>query len=317
MASDSFHWLKDGYEYYSPAVGEETLTDGHIRHFRQALGGRVKVIQFDKSQEGRNGADWEMWIHNRSHGVGLRIQAKKASQAGQYKKIDHALVREQRAYQCDLLIRHAAAVQCIPVYVLYNFWSWSIDPGVAKSLCRHGASDESHYGCTLVSAYHVQNELFRKAVGYNISHKGLWGASLPWNQVLCDERVPKVGNDPRGNDPRGVAALREILKAVQELQKSGLAALPDDRTGITPSHVHWGDSAFGGVPFEEDAALTEHLMSDVLKPLPPHVHALLESAPDDPPWPLVPTHGVLLYDLTDTREAQAPESGEGSARRRT
>lgn len=225
MASDTFRWLESGYRS-PPAPNEESFTDMNMRHFREFLDRRVKVIQFDKSAERVNGADWEMWIHNRSHGIGLRIQAKKADRYGRY-LFEHA-VKKQRAYQCDQLIQHAAAVQCMPLYLLYNHWAW--DGGEqdkaanAGLLCGHVAQDGSHHGCSLVSAHDVQAELYRRQQYQNIRHKRLWQSSLPWNRVLCDERLPHTR---RG----GEEVLRSIFTAVQHLDGSGRAAV----AGALPS----------------------------------------------------------------------------------
>ncbi|MBJ6640365.1 hypothetical protein H4K36_25410 [Streptomyces sp. DHE7-1] len=306
MASDSFHWLKDGHRD-SPPPGEETLTDVHIRHLRQAMDGRIKVVQFNKAQESRNGADWELWIHNRSHGVGLRIQAKRANARGQY---DVAYwLPQPEAYQCDLLIQHAFLAECVPVYLLYNHLTWSLNPEASQWLCSHTAPDDSHHGCSLLSAYYVQSQLFGVTAGCNISHRGLRNASLPWNRVLCDERTTEVTADPRG-----FGILEGLLTAVHALEKDGKATLPARPSTATPSHA-WSDNP----RFQLARPLSDERGEDhegggepQLRPLPERVLALLYSAPGEEPYqPDVPTRGVILYDVTDVDAPRAQQPHQG------
>ncbi|MFD4476480.1 DUF6615 family protein [Streptomyces sp. NPDC058471] len=314
MASDTFHWLGDGYRH-APPPGEETFTDLHIRHLRQAMGNRLKVIQFTKRQESFNGADWELWIHNRSHGIGLRIQAKKQSRRGQYGF--WYWLPERSALQCDLLIHDALATQCMPVYLLYNHGRpWPIDRGVAKGLCSHTASDRSHYGCTLLSAFHVQAALFRLVIDNDlhdhyrhISHQRLRQLSMPWNQVLCDLQTTKGTGDPRG-----VATLKEIQQRSAALERSGLEALGwvDPEGFSTPSHVRRSVSDLGDAPelrtrLEETPGAGE--AETVLRPLPRRVLRLLEADAPRPPEPDVPTSAVLLYDVTDSEEPAGNDLG--------
>ncbi|WSU11758.1 hypothetical protein OG245_30310 [Streptomyces sp. NBC_01116] len=346
MASDTFRWLESGYRS-PPAPNEESFTDMNMRHFREFLDRRVKVIQFDKSAERVNGADWEMWIHNRSHGIGLRIQAKKADRYGRY-LFEHA-VKKQRAYQCDQLIQHAAAVQCMPLYLLYNHWAW--DGGEqdkaanAGLLCGHVAQDGSHHGCSLVSAHDVQAELYRRQQYQNIRHKRLWQSSLPWNRVLCDERLPHTR---RG----GEEVLRSIFTAVQHLDGSGRAAvagaLPSQRRvrangrtfssardaatsqksvgdesrgersdpsrRVTPSHMRWGEEAFAQVPYEDTSEAADAVLHEGPQVLPGHVRALLDAHELEPPPPPVPTRCTILYDVSDDDRNEPPSDFLGCVR---
>lgn len=308
MASDTYDWLRDGYGQHAPPPGEETFTDVHIRHLRKAMEGRLKIIQFTKQQESFNGADWELWIHNRSYGLGLRIQAKKESRTGQY-GFDYWL-DERSALQCDLLIHDALTVQCMPVYLLYNHEPWPIRPDVAKSLCSHTAPDASHYGCSLLSAFHVQAPLFRKAVDWklrkvfrNIPHKRLREISLPWNQVLCDVKAPTGAWDSRG-----VAMLKAVQKRTAAMERSGLAALGDVERGefLTPSH------AWGGTPEVmtwTDGELPEEDGEPVLRPLPRRVLGLLEADSLHAPEPEVPTRAMVLYDVSEGAEVARRDLG--------
>ncbi|MER5759906.1 DUF6615 family protein [Streptomyces sp. NPDC002082] len=313
MAGDTFHWLYNGHHRYPPAPGEESFTDMNIRHLRQFTGDRVKVFQFNKDQERLNGADWEMWIHNRSHGVGLRIQAKKAAKNGRY-PFAH-VVKKQNVYQCDLLVQHAHAVGCVPVYVLYNHGGQegaderqSVPAGL---LCGHVAADGSHWGCTLLSAYRVQSEIGRKLDGHSLRHSVLAGQSLPWNQVLCDRRDPAESRAPRS----GHDVLRGMFAAVQGLTRSGLKQSPEYSAEPTPSHGTWGDAAYADTPYEEGIDPMA-VLRDGPRPLPAHVLQLLEAHEAEPPPPPVPTAATVLIDVSDEVPPEPWNPSEGCVRYR-
>ncbi|MGW3209355.1 DUF6615 family protein [Streptomyces sp. NPDC001135] len=306
MASDTFDWLHDGWRHHAPPPGEETLTDVHIRHLRQAMGHRVKVIQFDWTRESRNGADFELWVHNRTHGIGLRVQAKRENSTGQY-DFAHWLAR-QNAAQCDLLIEHASRTQCVPVYLLYNHDHWAVDRNIAKWLCNHAASDRSHHGCSLVSAHLVQDQLSRP----RISHKGLRNSSLPWNQVLCDRR----GAAPAA-DPQGFGTLHSLRGAVGALDQLGRGAM----TCSDPVGPDGADGARGGMPGLPDGDVfprgERNAGADtgpVLLPLPDHVFALMDNHTGRAARYPAATRCVVLYDVTDPPEPESDGFGQGCVR---
>lgn len=306
MASDSYHWLHDGFQHHAPPPGEETLTDVHIRHLRQAMGNRVKAIQFNKAEESRNGADWELWIHNQSHGVGLRIQAKRENQTGQY-GFDHWL-KEQNALQCDLLIHHASRTQCLPVYLLYNHQYWGTDRRITNSLCSHTASDHSHHGASLVSARQVQAQLFQP----RISHIRIRNSSLPWNQVLCDRRVPVSSHDPSG-----FGMLQTIRRTVDALGRFGREVLESSApAGLsTPSHARGGTAGLQGAHVPEQGAEAREEAGDlVARPLPEHVRALMDNHTGWAAEYPVPTRCAVLYDITEPPESQYLGFGDGCVR---
>ncbi|MFA7766703.1 DUF6615 family protein [Streptomyces sp. NRRL S-448] len=313
IAGDTFHWLRNGHHHYPPAPGEESFTDMNIRHLRQFMDRRVKVFQFNKDQERRNGSDLEMWIHDGSHGVGLRIQAKKASKAGSY-PFDH-VVKKQNAYQCDLLVQHAQVVGCVPVYLLYNHWSWDGGDEVEASqkglLCDHLAPDGSHQGCTLLSGYRVQSEIGRKLDGYNVRHKVLWGESLSWNRVLCDRRAPGNSSPRFSRD-----ILNDVFTSVRGLTLMGQDRSPEHSAEPTPSHRRWGETAYANAPYADGVDATVAVPEEGPDRLPSHVLRLIETHEAEPPPPPVPTMATVLVDVRDDRAQKPAKPFEGCVRRR-
>ncbi|WP_030730193.1 DUF6615 family protein [Streptomyces sp. NRRL F-2890] len=312
IAGDTFHWLNSGHYRYPPAPGEESFTDMNIRHLRQFVVDRVKVFQFTKYQERQNGADWEMWIHNRHRGVGLRIQAKKASKSRRY-PFDYR-AGQQNVNQCDLLVQHALAVDCVPVYLLYNHWDWEgggeEEAAQAGLLCGHVAADGSHHGCTLLSAYRVQSEVRRKAGGHNVRHAALWADSVPWNRVLCDRRSGANASSSRSSR----AILTDVFTAVKELTLVGMDRSPRYSAGSTPAHGDEEDFAYAQTSGldGDDAALA--VLRGGPHQLPSHVLRLLDAHEAEPPPPPVPTAATVLVDVSDDRTQTPPNWFEGCVR---
>ncbi|MGW2822148.1 DUF6615 family protein [Streptomyces sp. NPDC001443] len=314
LAGNTFCWLNNGHHRYPPAPGEESFTDMNIRHLRQFVGDRVKVFQFTKGQERQNGADWEMWIHNRTHGVGLRIQAKKASKEGRY-PFDY-WVGKQPARQCDLLVQNARTVRCAPVYLLYNHLDWENggeeEAAQAGLLCGHVAADGSHHGCTLLSAYRVQNEVGRKADGRNVRHAVLREESLAWNRVLCDRR----GAADAASFHSSSEILTRVFTAVKGLTLVGRGLAPTYLAGLTPSDGAEEDAAYAHCRDVDDVDDTLAILGGGPPRLPPHVLQLLQAHEAEPPVPPVPTVATVLVDVSDDR-AQMPSSWlEGCVRYR-
>ncbi|MBL1087247.1 hypothetical protein JK359_35675 [Streptomyces actinomycinicus] len=306
IAGDTFHWLHNGHHHYPPAPGEESFTDGNIRHLRQFAADRVKVFQFTKGQERQNGADWEMWIHNRTHGVGLRIQAKKASKPQRY-PFDHTVAGE---FQCDLLVQNASAVGCVPVYLLYNHWDWvggsEEEAAQAGLLCDHVAADGSHHGCTLLSAYRVQSEVGRKASGRNVRHTALWKGSLPWNRVLCDRRRSANASPSRSSSE----ILGDVFTAVKQLTLVGLGLSPTYSAGA-PHNGTQEDAAYGQISNGDGDDDAPEILRGGPHRLPPHVRRLLQAHEAEPPAPPVPTVATVLVDVSDDRAQTPPNWFEG------
>ncbi|MBO1333814.1 hypothetical protein J3486_21510 [Streptomyces sp. VRA16 Mangrove soil] len=138
--------------------------------------------QYSREEESRNGADWEWWFHDGTHGFGMRVQAKKAHKDGRY--VLRHTVRSTGALQSTQLVEDAAASGCLPFYVFYNHKSWTA-PGeaLAPADCDHTRADQRQMGCTIVSALVVQRVI---AEGMPRASDHVKQHSLPWNRLLCD-----------------------------------------------------------------------------------------------------------------------------------
>ncbi|MDN3268722.1 DUF6615 family protein [Streptomyces sp. MA15] len=189
----------------SPA-SEEEFTKKNLRRFRRLHGDRVHIQEFHKSEEARNGADWEWWFHSGTRGFGMRVQAKRMKRGGSY-QLKYAV---RGRLQSELLVEDAQASGCLPAYVFYNHRNWtpnSQDRAVHD--CPHGFGEQSHFGCTIVSAHTVRAAILDSALGPRYARQ----QSLPWHTILCDE------------SDRNQAGLGDAHAVVDFMHRTGLTQL--------------------------------------------------------------------------------------------
>ncbi|HEU0131894.1 MAG TPA: hypothetical protein VFQ85_12970 [Mycobacteriales bacterium] len=108
-------------EQASVRLDEDTLTQDLLLDMRLAYPA-LRVIPFNRREEGRNGADWEWWIEGRRHWFGFRVQAKRLHPvAGSAHGYDFAYQsRRAPRRQIDLLIESSRMRQIPAIYALYN-----------------------------------------------------------------------------------------------------------------------------------------------------------------------------------------------------
>ena len=165
-------------------LNEETITETVLFRLADAAQGRNFLVRpFTKSEEKKNGADWEFWFAFGPNLVGLRVQAKRLFRSGRYDSLDPT------GEQTKNLISQANI--CVPVFVFYN--------GANKSprLCESCRCTEyrlpSYSGCVVGHAEDV-----RKSASND--PRLISKFSIPWHCMLCDAN-PKNGGSVTGNIP--------------------------------------------------------------------------------------------------------------------
>ncbi|WP_436947500.1 DUF6615 family protein [Streptomyces sp. SudanB52_2052] len=163
----------------SPA-SEEEFTKKNLRRFRRLHEDRVHIREFHRSEEARNGADWEWWFYSGTRGFGMRVQAKRMKPGGSY-QLKYTV---RGRLQSELLVEDAQASGCLPAYVFYNHRNWTpYSPGHAIFDCPHGSGEQAHLGCTIVSAHTVRAAILDKKLGPRYAKE----QSMPWHTILCDD----------------------------------------------------------------------------------------------------------------------------------
>ena len=152
-------------------LNEETITETVLLSLaRQFQGGKLAITPFNKPQEARNGADWELWFASgsSSRGLGLRVQAKRLYPSGLYDSLKPAGV------QTNKLIARAGA--CVPVFAFFND-EQMFTPSTPSCGCSY--REPSYRGCIIVPAKSVST------IGSN-SPGALATKSIPLHCLLCD-----------------------------------------------------------------------------------------------------------------------------------
>lgn len=184
QSTKTWNWIKSGNKT-GIILSEESITDFNLLELNLRHPNNIKTQKFTKAQEHNTGADWEWWICDKDHWIGLRIQAKKIYSNSVYQAL------HDNEEQIDNLIEHASSnpTPLIPFYVFYNYiedktfyddWECKIDPN-----CH--IDDESWFGCTLSYAYEVkkvlENKKGKKGKGKKFSD--IIKISYPWSCLVC------------------------------------------------------------------------------------------------------------------------------------
>jgi hypothetical protein len=114
LATRTWDYLLAGEET-KLRLGEETLTDINLVDLQRAHPAQVQTVKFTKSEERRNGADWELWLFEKGTALALRFQAKKLYGDGTYTSLSGEGRRQARR-----LIAAADAEGLTPLYCFYN-----------------------------------------------------------------------------------------------------------------------------------------------------------------------------------------------------
>jgi hypothetical protein len=125
-------------------LGEETITDLLVLYLKLGFRNSSKEVinGFNRRQEGKNGADWELWLHGAGkRTLGLRIQSKILFNASSRYKNLHYPPHKTKTPQIDRLKMDAARVGAIPIYCLYSYWKKN-STVVPRTLC---SGCDNHY----------------------------------------------------------------------------------------------------------------------------------------------------------------------------
>lgn len=181
----TWNWIKSG-NISGITLSEESLTDFNLLELTLRHPNNIKTQKFTKNQESKTGADWEWWIYESNHWIGLRIQAKKLySNSSLYESLNESET------QIEKLIKRAStnSIPLIPLYVFYNYsedktffneWECKIDPS-----CH--IDDESWFGCTISYAPDVKKVLENKKreKGKGKKFIDIIKISYPWSCLVC------------------------------------------------------------------------------------------------------------------------------------
>lgn len=231
---------------------EDDLTRRNLTDLIRLHQDQIQSHRFVAMEEAQNGSDWEWWLHSGDSGIGLRVQAKRASRGGAF-RFD-ALAGATGRTQCDALIQTADEEGMIPVYVLYNHRNWVPLAGLGTGSCMHGPGQQAHLGCTIVSARIVQARLDHGKKGY----APVRNQSVPWHRLFCEGQVDSLhGLDAvafrfKRMDREGADAVRRADEAAAEREARARAAESGTETGTKDSRPDMDYAPLRQRPLELD-----------------------------------------------------------------
>ena len=153
---------------------EETLTEMLLLRMSKDHGKHGLVVRlFNKTEEARNGADWEWHVRTPSCDLALRVQAKRLYH--HLKVTDYGGLNPNSG-QTDKLIKMAAAYSCVPVFVFFNH-----DCGTNSAKFTRGSNipyrGRSFWGCAIASASDVKMKSTNTVAG-------LKPVLSPWHNLV-------------------------------------------------------------------------------------------------------------------------------------
>lgn len=179
-----FTWNKIGSaKSVSFQLKEESMTDFNLLHLKLEHPTQIITREFNKREEGVNGADWEWWFTDGKWWIGFRVQAKIISITSD--EFEHLHYQKGTSVpQSEKLIIQAenkGGIPRIPLYCLFM----NTDELDKKKL---DGTSEHHFGCSLLSAYQVK--ALRPGKIKHISK--IQSYIYPWHKLVCVEEGKTV-----------------------------------------------------------------------------------------------------------------------------
>lgn len=174
-------------EYRAP--DERAFTDHHlvelsIRHepfFRAKL--------FDGSEEGRTGADFELWLQGNGLFLPALVQAKKLDRSGRYPELDrHIGGKSTNPKQITRLLKACekgrfAGYQ--PLYLFYNGPLPAAGAGWPRDHCGNPYLAREMRGCAIARAPDVERVLLREPGAPHNRLDDIVPLCWPWSCLFC------------------------------------------------------------------------------------------------------------------------------------
>jgi len=154
---------------------EETFTDINLLELKLQHPAEIITYEFNKRQEGQNGADWEWWFTDGTKWVGFRVQAKIINiYSDEFEHLHYQ--NGTSAPQSEKLILQAedkGVMPRTPVYCLFMSTEKLDETTITAPL--------KTFGCSLMSAYRVRG--LRTGKIRHVSK--LQPYLVPWHELVC------------------------------------------------------------------------------------------------------------------------------------
>jgi hypothetical protein len=203
MASETSERLNAAQMSNLP-LGEESITEPLLIRLKQTVRG-LAIRALTKSEEAREGADWEFWIEGDHQWFAFLVQAKKAKRSNKAPGATYDigyLSGKKKIPQVHLLAETSAARGMPAVYAFYNDPALFVDYYL-RSSCRKSGVPAGLEGISAMSAG-TARWLFQCGWEKPVPVDVAAGYTFPWSCLAacpvadtCLERVwPVTATDP-------------------------------------------------------------------------------------------------------------------------
>ncbi len=204
---------------YKLSFGEESVTDRLLLELKRQHSTEIEIVQFNRRQEARSGADWAWWFQGKKW-LGMRVQAKKLYPSRRYEALgDH--VGNSKKLQIDVLLKQSKEDNLYPMYCFYNFWDVAAYPLASVPFnCGTFMPREHLMGCMLASAANIK----RLAVKLGKDDLATVAqCSFPWLCLVCCPSARHMGDDLASSVLASLAV--QDRSQVEAQERESLAAL--------------------------------------------------------------------------------------------
>jgi len=154
---------------------EETVTEAILLKLSRYTGNNFGVKSFTKNEESINGADWEIWFCNGTHGISIRLQAKRLYRSGKYEAL-----KRGNSNQRKNLKEKAKEVGATPLYFFYNHNKFS--PSLLWTCFQNKTSyHKSDWGCAVAPPCAIKSRTHQPSP-CEIK------AMFPWHYLVCPSK---------------------------------------------------------------------------------------------------------------------------------
>jgi hypothetical protein len=189
------------------AFSEESLTETVLMDIAESYPGQLRIVSFNKHQEGRNGADWAWAFRNAAgtQNLAMLVQAKALDFTDRtYPEIKRKVGRgTPPVRQIDRLLDTANSWGWPAVYVFYNHLSkTSRIPNNCQTLPKMRTSMPEAWGISIATAEAVSRVLDDQSFDTHRRH------SMPLHCLLCSGGSGWSGRE--GSPALALSSLRRL-----------------------------------------------------------------------------------------------------------
>jgi hypothetical protein len=219
---------------------EETIMNDLLLDLWRLHPHDVILVQFNKHQEARTGADWLWGLTDGTSWLAMLVQAKRLyQQTERYEKLVHAVGTPPRD-QINILLNAARQVRASPAYLFYNFTTQQpLAPRVHWN-CASFPRRDRLFGCSVAEASAVKSILTSAGDGLSPVSR----VSFPFHCLVC---CPVLGNSLPTRAHGVLSSSRQITATLIDPSSS------PSTDGLTTNAPWWASTIIAAGPEQRGA----------------------------------------------------------------